>query len=366
LENPTQYPSSPGDEHRINLIHINSLLCPQSTTIFPQSSLQTSTPTKNMLCRQQTPTIANNKNDHSSIFLTCSQLTAYMTSTIQILIIDCGSPLRHSERRIKESFLLNINDRLSQKRFINRGLKTFLHQNQLDRLNQSEIIILYDDSIQSSSCSNSTIQHQISPVIQCVFDQIKNYDSEKMIYILGSSFEDFYQHHPTYCHISLSNDHHHDDASPSPTLNIDSYQMSEVLPGLYLGNARDAKDINLLQQNGIKSIINISTTIPCYHENENLFDYLQLPCNDSSQENILQYFENTFDYIQKKLSANENVLVHCQSGISRSPSFVIGYLMKYHSKTFDQAYLLVKEKRKIINPNLNFLTQLTRYEQMMQ
>ncbi len=325
-----------------------------------------------MLCRQQTPTMANNKNDHqeqndhSSMFLTCSQLTAYMTSTIQILIIDCGSPLRHSERRIKESFLLNINDRLSQKRFINRGLKNFLHQNQLDRLNQSEIIILYDDSIQSSSCSNSTIQCQISPVIQCVFDQIKKYDSEKMIYILGSSFEDFYQHHPTYCHTSLSNDHHHDDPSPSPTLDVESYQMSEVLPGLYLGNARDAKDINLLQQNEIKSIINISTTIPCYHENENLFDYRQLPCNDSIQENILQYFENTFDYIQKKLSANENVLVHCQSGISRSPSFVIGYLMKYHSKTFDQAYLLVREKRKIINPNLNFLTQLTRYEQMMQ
>ena len=39
--------------------------------------------------------------------------------------------------------------------------------------------------------------------------------------------------------------------------------------------------------------------------------------------------------------------------------------MKYHEKTFDQAYLLVKDKRKIINPNLNFLAQLTRYEQII-
>ncbi len=374
FENPTQYPFSPGDKHRINLMRINSVPCPQTTIISPLSSLQTTT--KNMLCCQQTPMIDNNENDqeeknNSSIFLTCSQLTAYMTSKQnnsngKLLIIDCGSPLRNNERRIKEAFLLNINDRLSRKRFINRGLKNFLDQNHLDRFNQSEIIVLYDDSIQPSPCSNSTIQCQISPIIQCVFDQIKKYDSEKMIYILGSSFEDFYQHYPTYCHTSSSTNHHHDNPSPSPTFDIDSYQMSEVLPGLYLGNARDAKDINLLQQNEIKSIINISTTIPCYYENENLFDYLQLLCNDSNQENILQYFENTFDYIQKKLSANENVLVHCQGGISRSPSFVIGYLMKYHSKTFDQAYLLVKEKRKIINPNLNFLTQLTRYEQMMQ
>jgi hypothetical protein len=207
----------------------------------------------------------------------------------------------------------------------------------------------------------------MSPVIQCVFDQIKKYDSEKIIYILASSFEDFYQHHPTFCHTSLSYEpHHHDNnaPSPSPILGIDSYQMSEVLPGLYLGNACDAKDMNLLQKNQIKSIINISKTVPCYYEDS--FDYLNLPCNDSIHENILQYFENAFEYIEKKLSENKNVLVHCQGGISRSPSFVIGYLMRYHSKTFEQAYLLVKEKRKIIDPNLNFLSQLTFYEQMMQ
>ena len=326
-----------------------------------------------MLLCQQPPIIDTNENEQEeertgSVFLTSSELTAYMTSANEkLLIIDCGSPLRHNERRIQQSFLLNINDRLSRKRLINRGLKNFLDQNQLDRLNQSEIIVLYDDSTQSSSCSNCTIQCKISSIVQCVLDHIKQYDSNKTIYVLGTSFDDFYQHYPIFCYTSSSNNQSdHDDPLPSPTIDIDSYQMSEVLPGLYLGNAHDAKDINLLKQNGIKSIINISTTIPCYHKDENIFDYLQLPCNDTIQENLLQHFDNTFEYIQKKLSTQENILIHCQGGISRSPSFTIGYLMKYHSKTFNQAYALVKEKRKIINPNLNFLTQLTRYEQMMQ
>jgi hypothetical protein len=330
-----------------------------------------------LVCQQTSVIDNNNENDQedktsSSVFLTSAQVSAYMTSVINIqngklLIMDCGLPLRHNERRIKDSFLLNINDKLSRKRLINRGLKNFLDQTQLNRLNQSEIIILYDDSISSSSssCSNSPIQHRPSSSLQCIFDQIHLYDLNKTIYILQSSFDEFYQSYPTFCYLSPSNSIPNDHPSASPTADIESYEMSEILPGLYLGNAHDAEDMKLLKQNQIQSIINISTTIPCYYSNETLFDYLQLFCNDSCQENILQYFDKTFEYIQNKLLLNKNILVHCQGGISRSPSFIIGYLMKYHSKTFDQAYLIVKDKRKIINPNLNFLAQLTRYEQLI-
>ncbi|CAF1394294.1 unnamed protein product [Adineta steineri] len=314
----------------------------------------------------------DDKNNYSK-FLTSSQLSAYITSISnnqngKLLIIDCGLPLRYNERRIKESFLLNINDKLSRKRLLNRGLKNFLDQNHLNRLNQSEIVILYDDSTSSSSssCSNSKIQPQLSSTIKCIFDEIKRYDINKTIYILQSSFDEFYQYYPTLCYVSSINISSDDHELPSPTIDIDSYDMSEILPGLYLGNAHDAKDKNLLEKNQIKSIVNISKTIPCYYEQDKLFNYLQLICNDSCQENILQYFDKTLEYIHKNLLLNQNILVHCQGGVSRSPSFIIAYLMKYHSKTFDQAYSIVKDKRKIINPNLSFLAQLTRYEQMIR
>lgn len=330
-----------------------------------------------LVCQQKTAIDNNNENEqedkrNSSNLITSAQLSVYMTSEINIeneklLIIDCGSPLRHNERRIKESFLLNINDKLSKKRLISRGLKNFLDQNQLSRLNQSEIIILYDDSIHlsSSSCSNSMKSNEISPIMKCILNEIQRYDSNKNVYILQTSFDEFYHNYPTLCYITKSNSNHNDNASITPTLDIESYTMSEIISGLYLGNANDAKDMNLLKENNIKSIINISLSIPCHYENEKIFDYLQLPCHDTCQENILQYFDKTFEYIHQKLLLNQNVLIHCQGGISRSPSFVIGYLMKYHSKTFDQAYSFVKEKRKITNPNLSFLTQLTRYEQMI-
>ncbi|UJR38368.1 hypothetical protein I4U23_031038 [Adineta vaga] len=347
-----------------------------NTSYFPLSSKTTTTTIteKNMLVCPQKPIAVTEKeidNDVGSNHLTSAELAAYITNG-QILIIDCGSPLRHTERRITNSFLLNVNDKISRKRLTTRGLKNFLDSNQLNRFNTHDIIILYDDFLRSSSiCNNSSIPTQLSASMKCVYDEIKRYDSNKRILILQSTFDEFYQHYPTLCYISTSTDEDLSSSLSSSSLltvkplDIETFPMSEILPGLFLGSSRDAEDLTNLQNNHIHTIINISTSIPCYFENDKLFDYYRLPCHDSSNQNILQYFESTFDYIQEKLSTKKNILVHCQGGVSRSPSFIMGYLMKYHSKTFEQAHQFVKDRRSIINPNFNFLGQLTQYQQTL-
>jgi len=379
FENTRHCHSVPGHRHKSithhhSFTYIKDVSSPQTTiTFLPTLSATTTTKLeKNMLVCPQTPVIAINNQtdrDNSSDFLTCSELAAAIKNSTNptTLVIDCGSPLRHTERRIQDSFLLNVNDKISRKRLSTRGLKNFLDNNQLNRFDKSEIIVLYDDSIHRSLCANPSIQSQLSPPMKCIYDEIKRYDTNKIIYILQSSFDEFYQHYPSLCYISTSTD---DDIllpSPEPVkqMDIEFCQISEVLPGLYLGNSRDAEDLNVLRQCQIQTIVNISTSIPCHFENEKSFEYLRLPCHDSPNQNILQYFETTLEYIHQKLSTNKNILVHCQGGVSRSPSFIIGYLMKYHSKTLDEAYHLVKNKRNIINPNLNFLGQLTQYQQML-
>jgi hypothetical protein len=357
--------------------YITSVSSTHTTNSFLPALTTTKTTTaKNMLVCQQKSVIVNsneNGNDNNSIFLTCAQLAACITvnnnnATRTLLIIDCGSPLRHTERRIQDSFLLNVNDKISRKRLSTRGLKNFLDVNQLNRLDKNEIIVLYDDTIRSSSsCASSPTASQLSAAMKCVYDEIKRYDVNKTIYVLQSSFDEFNQHHSSYCYISTSTDE--DISTPTPVTtkpaDIESFEMSEILSGLYLGNARDAEDLNLLKQNQIKTVINISTSIPCAFEDDKTFEYLRVPCHDTCKQNILQHFETTFEYIHKRLLADKKILVHCQGGVSRSPSFIIGYLMRHHSKTFDEAHNLVKTKRSIINPNLNFLGQLTQYQQML-
>lgn len=53
--------------------------------------------------------------------------------------------------------------------------------------------------------------------------------------------------------------------------------------------------------------------------------------------------------------------VHCNAGVSRSVSVVIGYLMKTQGMPFDAAYAHVKSERKAAQPNDGFRKQLKAY-----
>ncbi|KAA8583485.1 hypothetical protein FQN60_014693 [Etheostoma spectabile] len=55
------------------------------------------------------------------------------------------------------------------------------------------------------------------------------------------------------------------------------------------------------------------------------------------------------------------VLVHCNAGVSRSSSVVIGYLMMREGLLFDDAYSQVKVARPSIRPNPGFYQQLQGY-----
>jgi dual specificity phosphatase 12 len=55
------------------------------------------------------------------------------------------------------------------------------------------------------------------------------------------------------------------------------------------------------------------------------------------------------------------VFVHCAAGASRSPTFIIAYLMKKYKKDYQTAYNLVKSKSQYIYPNPGFAQQLKIY-----
>lgn len=139
---------------------------------------------------------------------------------------------------------------------------------------------------------------------------------------------------------------------------------SEIVPGLYLSNARAAMDVNVIRYLNITHVLTIEThKIPKSAFPVPNMATLFIRANDSPQTNLLPYFPMANSFIEEGIKRG-NVLVHCHFGVSRSATLVIAYLMEKYNLTLDEAFSYVRSRRRFINPNSGFMSQLREYQRL--
>lgn len=142
--------------------------------------------------------------------------------------------------------------------------------------------------------------------------------------------------------------------------------LSRINDFLWVGNQEDASNLELLQKNNIFYIVNITSHLPNYHECVPGFVYLQIPIEDSWKQQPAQFFDSVYEFFCRGRENGRGVLFHCVAGISRSATFAIACLMKGLGMNMSDAYDLVKQKRPIISPNLDFMGCLLGYEKRLR
>jgi dual specificity MAP kinase phosphatase len=165
---------------------------------------------------------------------------------------------------------------------------------------------------------------------------------------------------------------------------IESYENeppTQVLPFLYVGNARDSTDRELLKKLGIRFILSVTTNSPnSYHTNSTTctndstnsennhqeFRRKLIPVSDNLCENLAPYFDDAYEFIEEARKSGSSILIHCHAGISRSPTIAIAYIMKHINLSTLEAYAFVQRYRRIISPNLNFMGQLVEFESKLK
>ncbi|XP_072935388.1 dual specificity protein phosphatase MPK-4-like [Epargyreus clarus] len=135
--------------------------------------------------------------------------------------------------------------------------------------------------------------------------------------------------------------------------------------GLYLGNLACARDSKTLEKLNVTHILTIDL-VPLPRsilERPNLhFKYIKVA--DVPKEDLISHLPECNEFIKEAVSNGGIVLVHCYFGVSRSAAVVIGYIMEKYGLCYEDAFVLVKTKRRFIGPNVGFVAQLKLFGHM--
>ncbi|XP_035032614.2 dual specificity protein phosphatase 22-B [Hippoglossus stenolepis] len=134
--------------------------------------------------------------------------------------------------------------------------------------------------------------------------------------------------------------------------------INKVLPNLYLGNIKDARDKELLAQHNISHILSIHDTAAPVLED---MRYLCISAADHSKQDLTQYFRDSITFIHESRLKGEGCLVHCVAGVSRSVTLVVAYIMTVTGRGWVEALAAVRAARPCAGPNLGFLRQLEEF-----
>lgn len=122
---------------------------------------------------------------------------------------------------------------------------------------------------------------------------------------------------------------------------------------LFIGDQWSAVSEPQLRENNIKYILNVT---PVNVKSIPGITYLQIPMDDSPKQNIIKHLKQIINFL--KSVGNENVLIHCQAGRSRSGSVLIAYLMYLTGKPYTEILKIVQKSRPVVQPNEGFEKQL--------
>jgi len=144
------------------------------------------------------------------------------------------------------------------------------------------------------------------------------------------------------------------------------YPMTKITDRLFLGNDDDASDEAALKKAKITHVLSMIARKWSYKRRgwinwrSKALKRKCVPMRDDGNSDVAKLLEDKglWNFILDSQKKKKKLLVHCQMGMNRSPTIVMGFLMKHDHITFYKAWRLVKQKRVIVQPHVNYIKQL--------
>lgn len=141
--------------------------------------------------------------------------------------------------------------------------------------------------------------------------------------------------------------------------------MSEITEQIWIGSYGDTSNDIFLKERKITHLLCCAEEIPLrvgfpYYQ---VYEGYKIPLIDNeANEKTKAYFLEGATVLDEWINTGKNIIVHCFTGISRSVSVVITYLMVYKGWSYNLAVDHIKLRRPRINLYPDFISILKSIE----
>jgi len=147
-----------------------------------------------------------------------------------------------------------------------------------------------------------------------------------------------------------------------------SHKNAIVLPWLFIGDKKCARDRQWLRSLNIRYVVNTTPPrteggVTNFFEKDSDLEYLRVPLRDLQSEALAPRLPPAMAFLERaRIREDGAVLVHCNEGKSRSCAVICAYLIQTHGLQLEQALRAVRRARPQAMPNDAFLAQLTKLD----
>lgn len=127
-----------------------------------------------------------------------------------------------------------------------------------------------------------------------------------------------------------------------------------IINNIYIGDAYNAANYDILKNNKFNIIINASKNIPNYYESE--FRYIKYDILDTKDETIIDILKHSYNIL--KNNEYYKIFIHCLTGNSQSAAIILFYLTQKYNMTLDDANKYLLLCRNTININQNYIDDI--------
>jgi hypothetical protein len=144
-----------------------------------------------------------------------------------------------------------------------------------------------------------------------------------------------------------------------------SANAHEILPGLWLGNAKASMDETFINQNNIQVVFNCTKNLPFSHAIPIKY---RIPVDDNLEEEEIRNMELWSSEVAFKIMAEyregRNILVHCMAGMQRSAASVAMMMIAHLQLRATQVMNMIRTIRPIaFYPQANFGRSIHYFDQ---